>query len=117
MKSLAEAGSDVPAFVARWRRRRPGARSQEAGANLSLMRFRLKACDSALTDGSAKSRREGIALPKHAVLACLSRCLRTVLRRSRGQVDNARSASKMSRERGTQGWRGTRFPESNAPLT
>lgn len=76
----------------------------------------LQVSNRAVTDGSAKSRREGIRLPKHAVLACLSRCLRTVLGRLRGQVDKAQGDSKMRRQREMQGWPGTRFPEERAHM-
>jgi hypothetical protein len=58
-----------------------------------------------------------IGLPKHAVLACLTRCLGTVLRRLRGQVDNAQGDSKMRRQREMQGWPRTRVPKSDASLT
>jgi hypothetical protein len=54
-----------------------------------------------------------IGLPKHAVLACLSRCLRTVLGRLQGQADNGQGDSKMSGQREMLGWPGTRFPEGD----
>ena len=115
MKSLVEAADRVgwsrahsSLAVTASRSALPGSRGKPAVHAVRIVRLGT----TRVTDGSAKSRQEVIGFPKHAVLACPTRCLETDLGRLRGQVDKAQGDSKMSRQREMQGWPGTRFPRA-----
>ena len=100
---VARGGDGVPACVAR----KPRQTCRSIGSDRLIS-------DRAQTGGWAT--RWEIGSQNTLSLAMPLRCLRTVLRRLRGQVDKAQGDSKMRRQREMQGWPGTRAPESDASV-